>query len=81
MQINDFGRYSFTNQCPICRGNNTSKVGNPSGMSLRRCNSCNGVPAFCNGSMYVHSGNNADVCENCGERDPSTNTHALQLSS
>lgn len=80
MDLDLFDRHSDEGVCPICKGNNFDKYTHsyPAGTPLY-CKTCQGMPANCNGTVYVHSDNHETLldCEICGEPNAEARTHAI----
>ncbi|RLA82740.1 MAG: hypothetical protein DRG78_06310 [Epsilonproteobacteria bacterium] len=80
MEINKFFEMINYNTCPICNKNNFSITYNSNHTEFKWCNECNGIPALCNGNLYVFTGfsnENFSDCELCNEKNVCANTHAL----
>ena len=79
MDLNTFDNYAKAGKCPICGNNNLYQGTNEFGKTILTCSKCDGLPANCNGTLYVHSGRKTDSCELCGASPAHSNTHGVLM--
>ena len=81
MDFNQFTGSVKQGVCPRCGGGLTSagKAGGIFGGSRYQvCQRCDGIPALCNGRLYIPSGmGNIEDCQLCGQRGADFRTHEL----
>lgn len=68
----------YSTKCPICHRENFLGYKNEHGYIILKCISCGGVPARCNDTWYIHTGDRSgEDCEFCGEERASIIDHKI----
>ncbi|HJN25449.1 MAG TPA: hypothetical protein QGG18_07155 [Rhodospirillales bacterium] len=61
---------------PSVKKENNPRFGGMMALATFYCNVCGGIPAYCHGELYLHSDEDYQNCEKCGEQNAADN-HAL----
>lgn len=80
MTLSEFHDHADKKKCPVCNGSNLQRNKNTHNYIVLNCSDCNGVPCFCDGTVFIDksltSHFNSGDCSRCNSPNISANDHA-----